>query len=467
MVKMKKSKEDTIFALSTPYGQSAIAVIRISGSMSRNIAKKFCKSKKIYPRKAELTKFFDRKKKIIDSGIMIFFESPFSFTGEDMLEIQCHGGISIINKILLELSFYDNCRYAKPGEFSKRAFLNQKNGLLHYEGLANLIESETENQRIIASKQTFGESENICMIWRNLLLESIALLDAAIDFSEESESFDLDQINKTLNKIVKKATNTVKLAENSKEILYGTKVLIFGPPNSGKSSFFNYLSREDKAITSSIAGTTTDQNSNVLEISGIKTVIIDTAGLRATDKEIERIGVDRTKKAIKLLHKFILVLSPDCFTRENCDLIGDTLKSIDLKQTVLVYNKSDLAEFKEGKQRWISEVRQLKDLKSISISCAVDSKNINKLIKLNNFISKNLLTIDTLKNDDYFFSEKRQIENVQEIIKHTKDAIKNLTDLEIAVDYLTKAVKVVDELYGKNDYEERLGYVFDKFCIGK
>ena len=118
-------------------------------------------------------------------------------------------------------------------------------------------------------------------------------------------------------------------------------------------------------------------------------------------------------------------------------------------------------------KRWMSEIYQLRDLKNISISCVFDSKNINKLINLNNFISKNLLTIDTLNNDDYFFSENRQIENVRQIITHTKDAIKHLNELEIAVDYLTKAVQVVDELFGKNDYEERLGYVFDKFCIGK
>ena len=141
-----------------------------------NDSKKFCKVKK-----PPLVEHFLQnsmiKKKIIDSGIMIFFNSPFSFTGEDMLEIQCHGGISIINKILLELSLFENCRFASPGEFSRRAFANKKNDLLHYEGLANLIASETENQRLVASKQTFGESENICRIWRNSLLQSIAMLD--------------------------------------------------------------------------------------------------------------------------------------------------------------------------------------------------------------------------------------------------------------------------------------------------
>ena len=113
-----------------------------------------------------------------------------------MLEIQCHGGISIINKILLELSLFENCRFASPGEFSRRAFANKKNDLLHYEGLANLIASETENQRLVASKQTFGESENICRIWRNSLLQSIAMLDAAIDFSEENETFNLKKVKK-------------------------------------------------------------------------------------------------------------------------------------------------------------------------------------------------------------------------------------------------------------------------------
>ncbi len=152
---MKKKTKETIFALSTPYGQSAIAVVRISGNMSKMIAKSICQINKIEPRKATFTKFYDKQKKIIDSGIMIFFNSPFSFTGEDMLEFQCHGGISIINKMLLELSLIENCRYASPGEFSRRAFANKKNDLIHYEGLANLIASETENQRVIATKQSF------------------------------------------------------------------------------------------------------------------------------------------------------------------------------------------------------------------------------------------------------------------------------------------------------------------------
>ena len=464
---MKPKKKETIFALSTPYGQSAIAVIRISGDMSKKIALKLSKIKKIYPRSAIFTKFYDKQNKIIDSGIMIFFTSPSSYTGEDMLEIQCHGAISIINKMLLELSFFENCRFASPGEFSKRAFMNNKKGLLHFEGLANLIASETESQRLVATKQTFGESENICRIWRNSLLESIAILDAAIDFAEENESFDTRVVKNSLNNIIKKASETIELSNKNKEILYGTKVLIFGPPNSGKSSLFNFLSRDERAITSDKAGTTTDQNTNVLEISGIRTIITDTAGLRKASRKVEKIGIDRTKKSIEENNKFILVLSPDCYTNQNCKLVNEVLKNLDLKKTILVFNKKDLLGFQEGKNLWMSKINQLKKLKNISISCVNDAKNINILIKLNNFISKNLLTIDTSKNDDYFFSEERQINIVQKIIVHIKNSLNNLEDLEIAVNYLNQAINLLDELFGKNDYEDRLGYVFDKFCIGK
>ena len=333
--------------------------------------------------------------------------------------------------------------------------------------MANLIASETENQRIIATKQSFGESENIYRTWRESLLESIALLDAAIDFSDENETFSLNKVEKSLNEVVKKATNTIELAKNNQEILFGTKVLIFGPPNSGKSSLFNLLSREDRAITSDEAGTTTDQNSNVLEISGIRTVITDTAGLRNASRNVEKIGVEKTQESIKQRNKFILVLSPDCFSDENCKLIESTLKNINTKKTIVIFNKNDLPDFQTGKNLWISKIKQLKKLKNISISCTLDIKNVNILVELNNFISKNLLTIDTLGNDDYFFSEKRQIDIVQKIVVHIKDALMSLEDLEISVNYLDQAVKLLDELFGKNNYEDRLGYIFDRFCIGK
>ena len=164
-------KNDTIFALSTPYGRSAIAVIRLSGPNSLNVAKKLTKKKNFSHRKASFVTFFDNKGYIIDRGLIIFFKSPSSYTGEDMLEIHNHGSIAIINKMFETLEKINACRFALPGEFSKRAFINGKNDLIHFEGLANLISSETEQQRIVASNQTFGQTQNICKEWREKLLK--------------------------------------------------------------------------------------------------------------------------------------------------------------------------------------------------------------------------------------------------------------------------------------------------------
>ena len=155
-------KKDTIFALSTPYGRSAVAMIRLSGPNSLNIAKTITKKNRFPHRQANFVTFFDNKGYIIDRGLLIFFKSPSSYTGEDMLEIHNHGSVAIINKMFETLEKMNACRFALPGEFSKRAFINGKNDLIHFEGLASLISSETEQQRIVASHQTFGQAQNIC-----------------------------------------------------------------------------------------------------------------------------------------------------------------------------------------------------------------------------------------------------------------------------------------------------------------
>ena len=308
---MFNSKE-TIFALSTPYGQSAIAVIRISGPECLIIASKLTDLKQISPRKAYFTKLYDTKRKVLDTIVLIYFKSPNSYTGEEMLEIQCHGSISIVNKILSELSTFENSRFADPGEFSRRGYLHGKNSLIHYEGLANLISSETENQRVLANKLTFGQTENICKVWRKLILDTVSILDAAIDFSEENESFDVTEVSKKLSQLLEQIELTVEYSEDLSKIEIGGKIVIFGPPNSGKSSFFNYISREERAITSNEEGTTTDLNTNVMELAGSKVVFTDTAGLRNALRSIEKKGIAKTKQVIDESSRFILVLSPDC-----------------------------------------------------------------------------------------------------------------------------------------------------------
>ena len=460
-------KKETIFALSTPYGRSAVAVIRLSGPNCLDVAKKLTKKNNFSERKVNLTTFFDDKNLIIDRGLIIFFKTPLSYTGEDMLEIHTHGSTAIINKIFEVLEKFESCRFALPGEFSKRAYTNGKNDLIHYEGLANLISSETEQQRVVASNQTFGQARNICKEWRELIAENLAILDSAIDFPEEGEDFNLMIVEKNLKKLVQNAKKAIEFSDTCQQAYNGQDIIIFGPPNSGKSSFYNLLCQENKAITSSIKGTTRDKNTAQLEIFGQKAAITDTAGLRKANNLIEKKGVKKTLEILDTSKNFILVLSPDSFSKKNCDFIENTVNKLGDKNLVVIYNKNDLNSFDSGKIRWMNQISNLKKIKSFSISCKVNRSDYKMLINLMKFINKNLLIIDRNLNDNYYFFEKAQINVISSMIYDLEMCIKNIKSIEIASDFLSKTLSSLDTLYGRSDVEDRLEVVFNKFCIGK
>ena len=461
-----KNKE-TIFALSTPYGRSAISVIRLSGPNSLNVAKKLTKKCNLSPRKVSFATFFDSKGYIIDRGLIIYFKSPSSYTGEDMLEIHNHGSIAIINKMFEVLEKIIGCRFALPGEFSKRAFINGKNDLIHFEGLANLISSETEQQRIVASRQTFGQTQNICKEWREVILENLAILDSAIDFPEEGEDYNLKVILKNLTKIIKTAKKAIEFFNTCEQTYNGQDVVIFGPPNSGKSSFYNLLCQENKAITSSIKGTTRDKNTTQLEIFGLKTTITDTAGLRKANNYIEKKGVKKTLQILDTSKNFILVLSPDSFSKMNTSFIEDAISKIKDKNLVVVYNKNDLTSFMKAKTKWVSQIPSLGKFNNFSISCKENKSNYQMLSSLMKFLNKNLLSIDRNSNENYYFFEKAQISIISSMVDNLEMCIKNIKNIEIASDYLSRTLSSLDTLYGKSDVEDRLEVVFNKFCIGK
>ena len=460
-------KKETIFALSTPYGRSAIAVIRLSGSNSLDIAKNLTKKKKISNKTANFVSFFDPKGSIIDRGLIIYFKAPSSYTGEDMLEIHTHGSIAIINKMLEILEETPGCRFALPGEFSKRSFVNGKNDLSHFEGLANLILSETEQQRIVASKQTFGQTQSICKEWRETILENLAILDSAIDFPEEGEDFNLNIISKNLKKLIQTAKEAIEFSNKCEQAYNGQEIIIFGPPNSGKSTLYNLLCQEKKAITSPIKGTTRDKNSSQLEVFGLKTTVTDTAGLRITKDSIEKKGVKKTLQILDVSKNFILVLSPDSFSKRNSNFIIDNISKMGDKNLVVIFNKTDLKSFTSVKAKWINQIPNLNKIKSFSISCKDNKDSYNMLIKLLKFLNKNLLLIDTDLNENYYFFERAQISIISSMIIELEMCLKNIKDIEIAGDFLAKAQSTLDNLYGKSDIENRLEVVFNKFCIGK
>ena len=462
-----KPKKQTIFALSTPYAQSAVAVIRISGDSCLKVASRLLKKKKLSHARAHFRKIYDLKKTLIDEGIIIYFKSPKSFTGEDCMEIHTHGSLAVINKLLDEIGKIEDCRFAEPGEFSKRAFLNNKRSLFHYEGISNLIAAETEAERSISTRVSFGETENICQKWRRNLVDILSLLDASIDFPEEGETFNLKAIGFQIKKIIDEAKKSLSVSENIKNFSDREGIVLFGPPNTGKSSIFNLLCQEERAITSAVKGTTTDKNIHNLDLFGVKISITDTAGIRNSKNIVEKIGVRKTIKTLKESKNLILVLSPDSLNKKNLESIRSFQEVLSGKNLVIIFNKSDLDNFEEKKIKWKSEFPFIEKIPKISISCKDKSKNLNMLTSLIKFIDSNLILFDRKLNQDYYFPEKRHTEIISSMILDLENFLVNFDDIEIAHENINLAIKKLDELYGKNDIEDRLGNIFSNFCIGK
>ena len=463
---MNKYMNQTIFALSTVYGRSAGAIFRISGPESTEIAKKFCKIKKLKDRYVHYSTIYDQDLKVIDKGVIIFFKSPRSYTGEDVLELHVHGSVSIIKKITKFLSSLPKVCPASPGEFSKRAFMNGKGSALYFEGINNLINSETENQRLIANKQIFGNVSQKCTIWRNNILEIMALIDAEIEFSEEIRSNNKNQYKKKLKLIKRDISKPIENFKETNNLMHGSNIMIIGPTNVGKSSLFNLLVQEEKMIVSPIRGTTTDQSMQSINVGGKKVNIIDSAGIRSPQNIIEAKGIYKTIQNIDKIENFILVLSPDSLNKDNLINTYKIIEKIKSKKIVVFFNKSDLERSQIKFSEWKKKIPGIKKFKSISISCIKKNMTNDMLIKIFNFLNNTLLTVDT-KEKDYYFSEVRQHECLLNITKNLASAINNLDNLEICNKYLRDSIDNFDELFGKHSTEDQLGFIFKNFCIGK
>ncbi|MFL2660689.1 MAG: tRNA uridine-5-carboxymethylaminomethyl(34) synthesis GTPase MnmE [Alphaproteobacteria bacterium] len=463
---MRSIKHNNIFALSSTFGQSAIAIFRISGNETDKIAKLLTNLKKINNRYAHYTKIYDLNKKVIDKCVILFFKGPNSFTGEDLLEIHSHGSIAVINKISDTLSKIPNTREADPGEFSKRAFQNGKANLLFFEGINNLIKSETENQLKFANQQVYGGQGENCKIIREKITKVIARLNASIEFSEETDTFIDEETKHKLNIISIQINNMCKSYQNNKTLVHGQKILIIGPTNAGKSSFFNFLLQEESMIVSSISGTTTDQAEKSLNINGKKVIIIDSAGIRASKKQIEIIGIQKTLKTLEEVQSIILVLSPDSLNNSNLSSVKHIFHAIKSKKCVVVYNKLDKDPENKKLQEWKNKIPEIKKYKTISLSCKKKLFKHNILLKTLKFLDQNLLSIDT-NNEGYYFSERRHIICLNNMKCNLDLAIDNIESVEICTNYLRDAVGYLDELYGKYDNEKELGFIFNEFCIGK
>ena len=442
----------TIYALSSGPGTSGIAVVRISGPETALVIKLLTNKPVPSKRVATLRKINNiNTSELIDEGIIIWFPGPQSYTGEDMAEIQVHGGKAVVLALQNEIAKVNNCRLADPGEFTKLAFQNGKINLLKAESVADLISAETEIQRLQAIKIMKGKSSYKFNELREKLLKILSFVEAKIDFPEEDlpeENLKMIKHNSVnvLNEI-NKILNDQKVGEIIRE---GFKIAIVGPTNAGKSSLLNNLSNREVAIVSEIAGTTRDVVEAHLNIDGYPVIISDTAGIRDSKDEIEKKGIRLSlKKAENADLKLVVV---DAKSIDLRGFLNDLLKN----NAILVINKSDLLKVKLDPE--------ITKLNYVQISLK-ENLNIDKLI---------LKIKDNLKNkfiseEDILITRERHRQHLIQCADHLKNfSDKNhIKDFDKAAEDLRLATRHLGMIVGKVDVEEILGSIFNDFCIGK
>ncbi len=447
---MQEIIQDTIAAIATPPGNGGVGIIRISGPSAFEIAKSIT-HKTPEPRQAIFTSFKDEDHSIIDSGILLYFPNPASYTGEDTIELQGHGGTVVLGMVLKRVISL-GARLANPGEFTERAFLNNKLDLAQAEAVADLIESSTEQSVRSAQKSMQGVfSEQI-----NELVEELTELriyvEAAIDFVDEEIDFLTDGVVE--NKIINLSARILKIqktAQQGRLLRDGMTVVLAGKPNAGKSSLLNALAGHEAAIVTDIAGTTRDILKERIQIDGMPLHIIDTAGLRESENVVEKEGIRRAHEEIKQADKVLLLIDS---TDPEIESVLKTLPDgLDITK---VYNKIDLLGVEP-------EIIETAHGSQIYLSV---KKDIGMELLLNHLKQSVGFNGET---DDVFIARKRHIDALtdgQESVENALEQLQNQAG-ELVAEDLRLAQNSLAEITGTFSSDDLLGRIFSSFCIGK
>ena len=444
-------KEDTIFALSSGSGRAGLSVFRISGRKALQTLKSLTgitEPKARHAYRVELINNIDNE--TIDDGIAIFFPNPKSFTGEDVLELHLHGSIAVIREMTEVLSRFIGVRIANAGEFTKRAFDNGKLDLTMVEGLADLVNAETKEQKKQAHKQLRGEFSELCRGWKETLVHAITLYEAGIDFADEDLPADLiDGVHEEIDKLEGELEKHLTRSEKSSYIRDGFQVAILGPPNSGKSSILNCLSKREVSIVSRTAGTTRDVVEARLDLGGFPITFADTAGLRDSEDLIEKEGISRAIQRAEDAEMRIVVFDGEKWP----ELDKKALELLETKNTLAVINKIDLG-FDITKGNGI-----LADFVGVSAKCG---DGINEL-------EDKILREVSQRADIYtgpVLTRERHVASLRDCLSCLK-RYKEASELELAAEDLRLAMRELGEITGHIGVEEVLGNIFGEFCIGK
>ena len=444
-------KSDTICALATAYGQSGIGVIRVTGPLSKSISKKIL-HQDLQPRYAYYGSFFDNDNNLIDKGVAIAFPGPNSYTGEDVVEFQGHGGVSVIRKLLETIISLD-VRVAEPGEFTKRAFLNGKMDLVQAEAVQDLIQSSSEESALSAVRSLTGEfSEKINQILSELISLRV-FVEATIDFSDEEIDFlESHEVSSKLHSLKLTLVNILECANQGAILRDGIHVAIAGKPNAGKSSLLNSLTKQPSAIVTDVAGTTRDVLKETIQIDGMPIHIIDTAGLHNSDNIIEQEGIRRAHTEINNADVVLLVYDA---SDKSVDL-SILPESVKDKPKIVIKNKIDLTGSKTG-------IQNIQNNPEISIS-AKNGDGINIVRKaLADFAGLNSNT------EGVFLARKRHIIAINETLSFINSAISQLDGgaSELVAEDLRQAGMHLGQITGEFSSDDLLGQIFSSFCIGK
>lgn len=438
-----KIKQETIFALSSAAGQAGVAVIRVSGDEVKNVYKILTKKENIKNRYVQCNYIYNEEGAPIDQAVTLFFAHPHSFTGEDVLEIQCHGSRAVINAILTRLRQINGCRMAERGEFTRRAVYNNKMDLTSAEGLIDLIHADTEAQRKWAVRQMGGELQKIYDQWREELVHTMAYLEAFIDFPEEEIPPEkMAQIDERTRSLIDKINRHLDDKGRGQSLKNGFQIAIIGAPNVGKSSLINLLAARDVAIVSETAGTTRDIVEVYLDVAGYPVVISDTAGLRETSESIEKEGI---RRAIARAEQADLVIV--------MSLAGHALDEVTAKtaaaaeNVLYVSNKidkypcpvKDAFAISAKTQQGIAELWQ-----------AIEDKVVDKMSA----------------NDSPMLTRMRYKTALSEAAEALKRSL-NVPELELKAEELRLAARSLGKITGVVRTEELLDVIFSSFCIGK
>jgi len=442
---------NTIVAIATANGIGSISIVRLSGVNALEIALKISKKSNFQPRLATLSSLYSKKDEVIDEALVLYFKAPFSFTGEDVIEFQCHGGVAIANMIVNE-TINHGARFASPGEFSKRAFLNNKIDLSKAEAISKIIEARSEDAVKLLARQLKGELTSFVNDIREDLLFMLAYTEVSIDYAEDDLPSDIfEQIKNKMDKIIVKLSNTLDASKRREGMIEGFKVAIIGKPNVGKSSLLNKLLNYDRAIISDIAGTTRDTIEESVKIGTHIIKIVDTAGIRDASDVIEKIGIEKSIEAINEADIVIALFDNSKTCDSEDEKIIDLISSNKEKEIIKVLNKSDLENSFD--KSLISDFIELST-----------KQDINPLIK-------NIETIldSNTHSDEMTLVSKRQVSSVELTLSHIEQSIMPLDsgELEFFAHHITEALENISNITRPYENDQMLDVMFGEFCLGK